>query len=251
MRTFVINLPSAKERLKNIKNQLNYLWIEYEIFPAIYWKNLTKDEIELNYDSLKAKKYLWRNLTLWEIWCALSHAWIWRKILKENIPIAFILEDDAMIHPDTKKIYNSLNINSTKRDYISLNYKTVDIAEVTRYTKYINKNFLKKNLIKYVVHLFWIIAIFLIEHFLILISKIKGCFIIRRWKPSYFMWWYFITHEWAKKLLETYDKIFVPCDLLPEKFWKQVNLKFGVTIPELVKQNDGFFSYIDAIEQRK
>ena len=242
MRTFVINLPTAKERMKSMEKQLNNLWIVYEVFPAVYWKDLTKHEIELKYDSIKAKNYLWRELTLWEIWCALSHSWIWKRIIKEKIPIAFILEDDAVINPDTKKIYDSLNSSLTKRDYISLNYKTVDITEVTRYIKYINKNFLKENLI---------IAIFLIEQFLILISKIKGSFIIRRWKPSYFTWGYFITFEWAKKLLKTYDKIFVPCDLLPEKFWKLVNLKFGVTIPELVKQDDNFFSYIDSIEKRE
>ena len=122
MKTFVINLPSAKERLKSIEIQLSKLWIEFEVFPAVYWKSLSQEEMEKYYDDKKAKKFLWKSLTPWEIGCALSHYFLFKKIVEENVDIGLILEDDAIISKDIKRIYAKLYEKWTKWDYISLNY---------------------------------------------------------------------------------------------------------------------------------
>lgn len=252
MKTFVINLPSAKERLVNISKQLSNLKIEYEIFPAIYWKKLTEKELRTLYDSKKANKFLWKELTPWEIGCAMSHKWVREKIVRENIPIALVFEDDAIISKKIKKIYNKLKKKKPKYDYILLNYWIFDRKELKRYWWYIYNNFFKKwKIMNFIIHFFWMFFFAIIDYILIFISKIFWPFIIKKYKPSYLMGWYFITKTWAEKLLKVHDKIFVPSDLLPEKFWKSVWLRFALSIPCLVNQNQWFDSCIDAQWKRE
>lgn len=253
MKTFIINLPSEKERLKNISKQLNSLEIEYEVFHAVYWKDLTKEELNSLYDNKKTKEYLWRELTLWEIGCALSHYFLFKKIVEENIDLALVLEDDAIISKSIKQIYKELNNKPWRNDYVLLSYSIFDKDELKRYWWYIYNNFFKKwKIIKSIIHYLWMLFFSIIDYFLIFLSKIFWPFVIRKYKPQYSTVWYFITKEWAEKLLKIHNKIFLPSDLLPEKFWKSVNLKFGITVPRLVTRNDNIFdSCIDALWKRK
>lgn len=253
MKTFVINLPSAKERLTNISKQLNNLWIKYEVFPAIYWKSLTKKELENLYDNKKAKEYLWRDLTLWEVGCALSHYLLFKKIVEENIDLALVLEDDAIISKNIKQIYKKLNNKLEKNDYVLLSYSIFDKDELKKYWWYIYNNFFKKwKIIKSIIHCLWMLSFSILDYFLIFLSKIFWPFIIKKYKPQYSTVWYFITKEWAKKLLKIHDKIFLPSDLLPEKFWKSVLLKFSISIPRIISRDDNIFnSCIDALWKRK
>ena len=235
MKTFIINLPNAKDRLKSISKQLDNLNIPFEVFEAVYWKDLTQKQLKELYDSKKANNYLWRDLTLWEIWCSLSHIWIFKKIVEEKINIALILEDDVLISKEIKKIYDLLNKNGTKYDYLSLYYENFDWKEINKYHKYIYQNFFKNwKILKYFVHLFWMIIFSFIDHILLFLSKIFWTFTIRKYKAAYSTCWYFITHNWAKKLLKIHDKVFVPSDWLPQKFWESVWLKFWITIPRLL-----------------
>lgn len=252
MKTFVINLNYANKRLDSISNQLEKLKIPFEVFPAVNWKELTKEEIKKIYDADKSNKFIWRGLTLWEIGCALSHLLLYKKIVEENIDIAFILEDDAIISKDIKKIYDKLSQKKTKWDYISVSYHIFDKKEFKRYWWYIYNNFFKKwKILKFAVHFLGMLYYSFIDYFPIYVSKIFWPFIIRKYKASYSTWWYFITNKWAKKLLEVHNKVFVPSDLLPENFWKLVKLKFALCVPRLVNQNPLFESCIDAIEERK
>ncbi|MGK3144289.1 glycosyltransferase family 25 protein [Pantoea sp. C2G6] len=65
--------------------------LQYEIFPAINGKALTKQEIAQHTQALIYG--FWPG----ETGCALSHIAIYRKRLDENIAQAFILEDDALL----------------------------------------------------------------------------------------------------------------------------------------------------------
>lgn len=251
MRTFVINLPKEKRRLENIWLQLKKLDIEFEVFEAVYWKNLSEKDINEAYDEEKCIKTYWKKMTIWEIWCALSHFWVYKKIVDEKIPIALVLEDDAIISKDIKKYIEEYEKNWTNYEYILLNYWIFDKKEIVRYWKYIYQNFLKQGkYFKFIVHFFWIIFFTIIDHILIWISKIIWSFIIKKYRPAYLMAWYFITYEWAKKLLSVNNKIFLPSDVLPERFWKKIWLKFALSIPNIVIQDVWAWSTIDELEKR-
>ena len=250
MRTFVINMQTAKERLKFMDKQLSSLWIEYEVFPAFIWKNLTKEEIWKYYDKEKSVKTLWEELTLWEIWCALSHMWIYKKMVDDNIPIALVLEDDAIINPRIKNIYDKMWKMSIKQlnsyfDYMTMNYSLINFEKFVNYIKSVTKKFIKeRKIFKLFIYLIGSLVFFILDQLFNLIGNVFWPIIVPKYKPLYLAWWYFITLSWAKKLLWVNDKIFVQADLIQELFYKKIWLKFWCVFPLLVKQNDGFKTQI-------
>lgn len=96
------------ERRKFIKSQLDNQNLNYEFITAIYGKKLTTEEIQKLYDKKKAKKYYFRELNPSEIGCALSHKFIYQKMINEGIERAIILEDDITIKSDFSNILEYL-----------------------------------------------------------------------------------------------------------------------------------------------
>jgi len=100
VRVFVINLARSVARRQTMAEQLRQLGLPYEIWAAIDGRLL--DEAE----------YLQQGgasgLFPGEVGCYQSHLTLWRKIRDEQIPCAFILEDDARIDPDTLQVLNAL-----------------------------------------------------------------------------------------------------------------------------------------------
>lgn len=250
MRTFVINMKSEKNRLGAIDKQLSSLKITYEVFPAVVWKNLTNKEIEEVYDKKKSIETLWHELTLWEIWCSLSHMWIYKKMVAENIPIALILEDDAIISPILKKIYKKLDKKTIKQlnnwfDYMTMNYSLINYKKFVDYIKYAtHKFYIDREYFKIFIHLFWSIMFFILDQLFNFLWNLFWPIIIRKYKPLYLTWWYFITLQWARKLLWVHDKVFVQADLIQELFYKHIWLKFGCIFPLIIKQNENFETQI-------
>lgn len=95
---FVISLKNAKSRRVNIQHQMNGLGLKFSFFDAV--EGVNPDVIEEN-------RYLidqnWREkrrgdpLTPSEIGCALSHAFVYKKMIDENLTDAIVIEDDAII----------------------------------------------------------------------------------------------------------------------------------------------------------
>ena len=93
MRIFVINLKRSIDRKKKFQKNWHFISKRIEFFEAVDGNDLSENElskIALHYPSLK--------LTKGEIGCALSHLAIYKKIVKEDIPMALILEDDAILN---------------------------------------------------------------------------------------------------------------------------------------------------------
>ena len=97
---YVINLKKDTEKLKRIKNRLTKanLLNKTTIFEAIYGKELDKKFYEENditiYNDWKDPNSA-RPITKGEIGCALSHYFIWEKIVSEKQDNVLIIEDDA------------------------------------------------------------------------------------------------------------------------------------------------------------
>lgn len=95
MKIFIITLKNSK-RSKAIR-RLNELKVKFEIFYGINGKKIKKKDINKIYNSSETKKNIGRDLSLPEIGTSGSHLKLYKKILKEKIDNAIILEDDMYI----------------------------------------------------------------------------------------------------------------------------------------------------------
>lgn len=106
MQIYVISLPNAIERRNSIKQQLDTLQLPFEFIDAFYGKNYIENR--KYYDPQKAQHAEGRQLSAGEVGCALSHNYVYSKILEKQIPYALILEDDVIISKDVPFILQKI-----------------------------------------------------------------------------------------------------------------------------------------------
>ena len=135
MKIFIINLVSAIERHKFMQDQLERLGLEYEFFPAINGRELSKEELKSKVSREWSIIYEGRELGLAEIGCALSHLEIYKKIIQEQIEYALILEDDAWITPSINMVLK--NIEEQKWGNMA---EVILLSDGCKYGKYIINN---------------------------------------------------------------------------------------------------------------
>jgi glycosyl transferase family 25 len=93
---WVLNLKTDKRRLRFMQKQLRALKLDFTVVEALDGSRLSPDDWKL-YSKEKALKFSKRELTPGELGCALSHARMWERIVRENIPEVLIFEDDVLI----------------------------------------------------------------------------------------------------------------------------------------------------------
>lgn len=95
---FVVNLERNKQRREFALKKLADFGLKGEIFPAVDGKTLNLSELNSQgiYNDAVAHEKFSRSLSMGEIGCSLSHLRLYKKILDDDIPMALILEDDAM-----------------------------------------------------------------------------------------------------------------------------------------------------------
>jgi glycosyl transferase family 25 len=120
---FVISLDFSVERRKNSIDQLNRLGVSYQIVDAYDGSHIS------DYDILNNPEYgLWemgsrtRHLNKGEIGCVLSHLQIYRKMVKENIEAACILEDDTILQNEFKDFLIPENLDNLHWDLFYLGH---------------------------------------------------------------------------------------------------------------------------------
>jgi len=116
MRIFVINLPHRADKRAEILAQGEKYRLPLEIFEAVNGSAFTDDKLKnLVHD------YPACAMTKGVIGCALSHLGIYKKIIDENIPIALILEDDAILREDLGEALRQLEtIDGNERPSVYL-----------------------------------------------------------------------------------------------------------------------------------
>lgn len=120
MKIYVINLPRSTKRRKMIESNLNKLGLDFEIFEAVDGRALPKDKLNNYFDKdfLKNKPDYYSPGVAG---CTLSHFELYKKITKEKVESALILEDDAIISDDLPEILPQLE-NQLRRDEIIMLY---------------------------------------------------------------------------------------------------------------------------------
>lgn len=116
LRIFVINLARHAQRRAFMKMQLDALGLPYEIFDAIDGVALSPDFLKENHDAERARQLNRRDLSQGEIGCALSHLAIYKKMMAEDIPLALIFEDDALIGSQFPEVLERLIAQSNAED---------------------------------------------------------------------------------------------------------------------------------------
>jgi len=106
--------------------QLDTLKLDYEFFPAVDGRRLSQQELTKLCDFKWMMRYEGRELSRGEIGCALSHIRVYQRIIKENIPYALILEDDAWLTPAIVPVLQALEKMITPTEFNVYSLSTGD-----------------------------------------------------------------------------------------------------------------------------
>ena len=107
LRRFVINLEHDHARRAHMQTQLEALGLDAEFVPAVNGRALTPAD-RARYDRQKALRVYGVDMMDTEIGCYLSHYRLYERMVREDIPVALIMEDDIAISPDLPGIMQAL-----------------------------------------------------------------------------------------------------------------------------------------------
>lgn len=124
MKVFVINLEKYVARKNHALAQCQNIGLSAEIFNAIDGRSLSPQQI-----ADKTHPELSAGLTESEIGCALSHLGVYQRIIKDNIDVALILEDDVQFD------HYSSNVISYLKEHIPQQPTVYLLSEVRKYMR--------------------------------------------------------------------------------------------------------------------
>lgn len=200
---FVINLDKDIARRNYIEEHFKELGVrDYKIIQAVDGRSLSESDLARFYDEKLAIEKYGRKLFPGEIGCALSHLNCYKEIIEQNLPGAFIFEDDV-------RLYDSAKILMEQIEFKFLHEKTIPAVNIVLLSgaKYVWKH--KK-----------------------LAYLSLGCNLHRVHKASC-AHGYFVTKEAVVKLLDYYSPIFTPVDIW-ERVSKATAIKIYTCKPECV-----------------
>ncbi|MGB0919685.1 MAG: glycosyltransferase family 25 protein [Alphaproteobacteria bacterium] len=116
-RTFVISLPEATERQAYIREHLGALGLPFEFFEAVDGRGFDVPNHPA-YDATRRRRWFGRDLKPGELGCFLSHRGIYEKMVRDDIPMAFIVEDDVILQDTTFALLADLQRVKTSFDIV-------------------------------------------------------------------------------------------------------------------------------------
>lgn len=132
MKIFIINLSSAKERLKFQKKQMETLGLEYERVEATSSESLPHGISNLYWNTWQ------RALSLGERACLLSHRNLWEYVYYSNKP-ALILEDDVLL--STKISQFLLDLDKTNERNVRYHHLSLEVRSRKKQISVIGEKF--------------------------------------------------------------------------------------------------------------
>jgi glycosyl transferase family 25 len=98
IKTYVITLPEAVKRRRFMEAQLkNFPFMDPEFVSGPRGAELSREDLERSVDEVRCRQTIGRMLTPNEVGCTLTHLEVMNSISRQNLPLALILEDDALI----------------------------------------------------------------------------------------------------------------------------------------------------------
>jgi glycosyl transferase family 25 len=140
MRAIVINLKQASQRRRMMAAQLEWPGMPaYEFLDAVDGRLLDPVVCRTIYDEAAAIRHK-RPLTAPEIGCAASHLQAYRRMLEQDLPVALILEDDALLgHQCIQVLERLLESLDPARPQLVL------LSHVSRYSAWNNRRLDKRH----------------------------------------------------------------------------------------------------------
>ena len=107
---FVVSMARSVERRAHITAQLAAQGLPFEVHPAVDARDLSEETIRelLGEVPLQRQPFLGRRLTMGEIACGLSHLEIYRRMQREHVDRAVVLEDDVDLLPSFGSVLRAL-----------------------------------------------------------------------------------------------------------------------------------------------
>lgn len=120
MKIFVVSLSRVEIRTKYIKAHLDSLKVDYELIDAVDYLNLTPADFDVlsDQEAVRQNPYLSQGV----IACSLSHVKIYKHIVENNVGVSLIIEDDAALPKNIKKILDIVEREIKDNEIISLSY---------------------------------------------------------------------------------------------------------------------------------
>ena len=117
---FIISLTDAHDRREAIRKQCDTFGLTFEFVDAVDGRQGLPPEMESKVDRAGSLSDLGRVLTDAEFACALSHQMIYERIVREKLPGAIVLEDDAILTEEFSKFIR--NQGYLLADFIQMDY---------------------------------------------------------------------------------------------------------------------------------
>ncbi len=95
LKSFVITLARAKNRRSQVQRLVENISGECEVLEGVDGRELSQEEMDSVYVRRLHLPSYPAQLRPGEIGCFLSHRKVWQRILDDQVPYAFVLEDDA------------------------------------------------------------------------------------------------------------------------------------------------------------
>lgn len=105
---FVISLEHAQERRKTIAARLNQLDLIFEFLPGVDGRKLHPLQ-HPHYEPLRRRLFWGRDLSNGEFGCVLAHRGVYQHMVEHQIPLAVVLEDDAILTNELPTVVSALS----------------------------------------------------------------------------------------------------------------------------------------------
>lgn len=138
MKVFVINLPTAIERRKGMIKHLTARGVPFELIDGVNGRQLADDEIERMCDMEVVRKYKW--MTKGFLGAVMSHYFLYKKIVDENIECACILEDDVVVGRDFLQTLDAIEKRIKEEPFVLLHYTSWNKIELENMQKPLHGN---------------------------------------------------------------------------------------------------------------
>lgn len=124
IKTFLISLKKEPRRRSKITKDLSRLKLDYEIFDAVDGYLLPDNELARLCDLEEIKKNeSWYSKGM--IGCALSHYYLYKKIVELGLPYAFIIEDDARLPANISELLAHTEKHLMSNEVILFYYQSI------------------------------------------------------------------------------------------------------------------------------
>jgi glycosyl transferase family 25 len=126
VKVFVINLERSTERRKHILDECKRHNLKPILFKAIDGYALSEKQL-----SEMVIDHKINGLSKGFIGCSLSHIGVYKRIVDENINLALILEDDAVLNDNISRVLTEISVfnKSTNKPFVYLLSKPIQYIE--------------------------------------------------------------------------------------------------------------------------